>query len=112
MIQFNAPSLVVKSRIIVDNESVVKVFIYRYWCKIVEYNGERKPRYLYQDKLSELRKLYENIFEKYELEEKYVTFIETEGLRIKDGIGSSGKKVSGSNICEFISIKIKEKKVK
>ena len=104
MIQFNAPSLVVKSRIIVDNESVEKVFIYRYWCKIVEYNGERKPRYLYQDKLSELRKLYENIFEKFGLEEKYVTFIETEGLRIKDGIGSSGKKVSGSNICEFVSI--------
>ena len=108
MIQFNAPSLVVKSRIIVDNESVEKVFIYRYWCKIVEYNGEKKPRYLYLDKVNELRKLYEDIFEKYELEEKYVTFIETEGLRIKDGIGSSGKKVSGSNICEFVSIKIKE----
>jgi hypothetical protein len=46
MIQFNAPSLVVKSRIIVDNESFEKVFIYRYWCKIVEYNGEKKPRYL------------------------------------------------------------------
>jgi hypothetical protein len=108
MIQFNAPSLVVKSRIIVNNESVEKVFIYRYWCKIVEYNGEKKPRYLYQDKLSELRRLYEDIFEKNELEEKYVTFIETEGLRMKDGIGSSGKKVSGSNICEFVSIKIKQ----
>ena len=104
MIQFNAPSLVVKSRIIVDNESVEKVFIYRYWCKIVEYNGEKKPRYLYLDKVNELRRLYEDIFEKYELEEKYVTFIETEGLRIIEGIGSSGKKVSGSNICEFISI--------
>lgn len=110
MIQFNAPSLVVKSRIIVDNESVEKVFIYRYWCKIVEYNGEKKPRYLYLDKVNELRRLYEDIFEKYELEEKYVTFIETEGLRIIEGIGSSGKKVSGSNICEFISIILKSKK--
>jgi hypothetical protein len=110
MIQFNAPSLVVKSRIIVDNESVEKVFIYRYWCKIVEYNGEKKPRYLYLDKVNELRKLYEDIFEKYELEEKYVTFIETEGLRIIEGIGSSGKKVSGSNICEFICIILKCKK--
>ena len=108
MIQFNAPSLVVKSRIIVDNESVEKVFIYRYWCKIVKYNGEKKLRYLYLDKSNELRKMYEDIFEKYKLEEKYVTFIETEGLRIKEGIGSSGKKVSGSNICEFVSIKIKE----
>jgi len=112
MIQFNAPSLVVKSRIIVDNESVEKVFIYRYWCKIVEYNGEKKPRCLYLDKSNELRKLYEDIFEKYEIEDRYVTFIETEGLRIKDGIGSSGKRAIGSNICEFISIKIKEKKVK
>ena len=104
MIQFNAPSLVVKSRINVNNESVEKVFIYRYWCKIVKYNGEEKPRYLYLDKVNELRKLYEDVFEKYKLEEQYVTFIETEGLRIKDGIGSSGKKVSGSNICEFITI--------
>ena len=112
MIQFNAPSLVVKSRIIVDNESVEKVFIYRYWCKIVKYNGEEKPRYLYLDKVNELRKLYEDVFEKYKLEEQYVTFIETEGLRIKEGIGSSGKRAIGSNICEFISIKIKEKKVK
>ena len=110
MIQFNAPSLVVKSRIIVDNESVEKVFIYRYWCKIVEYNGEKKPRYLYLDKVNELRRLYEDIFEKYELEEKYVTFIETEVLRIIEGIGSSGKKVSGYNICEFISIILKSKK--
>jgi hypothetical protein len=89
-----------------------KVFIYRYWCKIVEYNGEKKPRYLYQDKLSELRRLYEDIFEKYKLEEQYVTFIETEGLRIKEGIGSSGKKVSGSNICEFVGIILKKKIVK
>ena len=110
MIQFNAPSLVVKSRIIVDNESVEKVFIYRYWCKIVEYNGEKKPRYLYLDKVNELRKLYEDIFEKYILENNYITFIETEGLRVKDGIGSSGKKVGGSNICEFVSIKLKTKK--
>ena len=110
MIQFNAPSLVVKSRIIVDNESVEKVFIYRYWCKIVEYNGEKKPRYLYLDKVNELRKLYEDVFERYVLENNYITFIETEGLRIKDGIGSSVKKVSGSNICEFISIKLKTKK--
>jgi hypothetical protein len=28
---------------------------------------------------------------------------------MKDGIGSSGKKVSGSNICEFVSIILKKK---
>ena len=110
MIQFNAPSLVVKSRINVDNQSVEKVFLYRYWCKIVKYKGEEKPRYLYQDKSNELRKLYEDVFERYVLENNYITFIETESLRIKDGIGSSGKKVSGSNICEFVSIKLKIKK--
>ena len=65
---------------------------------------------MYLDKVNDLRRLYEDIFEKYELEEKYVTFIETEGLRIIEGIGSSGKKVSGSNICEFISIILKSKK--
>ena len=57
-----------------------------------------------------MRKLYEDIFEEYKLEEQYVIFIETEGLRIKEGIGSSGKKVSGSNICEFVSIILKSKK--
>ena len=106
MIEFNAPSLLVKSRIKVDNQSIEKVFLYRYWCKIVEYNGEKKPRCLYLDKSNELRKLYENVLERYILENNYIIFIETEGLRIKDGIGSSGKKVSGSNICEFVSIKL------
>lgn len=110
MIEFNAPSLLVKSRINVDNQSIEKVFLYRYWCKIVKYNGEEKPRYLYLDKSNELRKLYEDVFERYILENNYITFIETEGLRIKDGIGSSGKKVGGSNICEFVSIKLKDKK--
>lgn len=110
MIQFNAPSLVVKSKINVDNQSVEKVFLYRYWCKIVKYNGEEKPRYLYLDKSNELRKLYEDVFDRYVLENNYITFLETEGLRTKDGIGSSGKKVSGSNICEFVSIKLKIKK--
>ena len=55
-------------------------------------------------------KRIEHIFEKYILENNYITFIETEGLRVKDGIGSSGKKVGGSNICEFVSIKLKTKK--
>ena len=38
MIEYNAPSLLVKSRINVDNQSIEKVFLYRYWCKIVKYN--------------------------------------------------------------------------